>query len=138
MFNGGVNILDDVSVRLLVAPAHPFVPPSAARTVPFEYQEGVIDLVLVHVDQLIGRVLLHSYVHIFETPAAVEREDLGPAPHAPIVGLEIANQMRVRVGVVGNLSSYSSLRLQSPFPTRIGKQEGRISQLAAWQALPRC
>ena len=39
--------------------------------VPFEYQEGVTELVIVHVDQLIGRVWLHSYVHVFETMAAV-------------------------------------------------------------------
>ena len=45
---GGVDTRDDVSERLLVAPAHPFVPPSATRTVPFEYQDGVTDLVLVH------------------------------------------------------------------------------------------
>ena len=72
ILNCGVDTRDDVSERLLVAPAHLFVPPSATRTVPFEYEEGVIDLVLVHVNQLTGRVLLHSYVHVCETPAAVE------------------------------------------------------------------
>ena len=37
----------------------------------FEYQEGVTEVVLVHVDHLIGRVWLHSYVHVFETMAAI-------------------------------------------------------------------